>query len=359
MEILLIDDCREWGGAEVCFENYFNALAQEHKVMALVDKGASSRLSITPVEKIGMPSHRYGLGGLFKEMPQLLKCFLRIFGVCRKFRPQVFICNDYLALFHALPAKWFWGIPVIFVAHNTDIVRPNPKLAKLFSCADGILAVGPSVCKQFEGYRGRLGIVQSPIIDLGYPLSPESDAPPRFVCVARLCAQKRQDLLIQGFSKIVGESDAVLELYGDGEWREMLETLVKTLGLEKRVFFKGFAKEPWRASQGAIAFVLVSDNEGAPLSIGEAQLAGIPVLGRALPSITDMISDGETGWLVSDNAPETIAEGLRRVLRTDRTQRERIVRTAHRAAALRHSPLVFKTELLRFVSQVADVQPQS
>lgn len=354
--ILLIDDCREWGGAEVCFANYARALARDNRISVLVDKQADPRINELSPSRIRIPSYGKGFAsaiGIIRNSGTLLSCAARILLHAARFRPDVILCNDHLALLHTLPTRLLRRTPVIFAAHNTELIQENARYRKLLFQADAVLAVGPSVCEQFAGYNGVIRVIHSPVKE---PEPAAAQAPagrPRFVCVARLCAQKRQDALLRGFALIRHETDAVLELYGDGEWRSLLEQLAVELGISDRVVFKGFTANPWTHAQGALAFCLVSDNEGAPLSVAEAQLAGVPVLGRALPSIRDMVTDGETGCLIANNAQETMAAGLRRILRMPTDERERLLQNAKAAAKARHAPEIFARELNSFVSQIA------
>jgi glycosyltransferase involved in cell wall biosynthesis len=52
------------------------------------------------------------------------------------------------------------------------------------------------------------------------------------------------------------------------------------------------------------AVLLTSDNEGTPLSLIQAGMAGLPVVASDVGSISDVVIDGETGWLCTPNAPD-------------------------------------------------------
>jgi len=70
-----------------------------------------------------------------------------------------------------------------------------------------------------------------------------------------------------------------------------------------------------RIYQRADLFVLPSDAEPWGLVVNEALINGVPVMcpywvGAAI----DLITDSETGYVLDNNTPETIAAGLERVL---------------------------------------------
>lgn len=62
--------------------------------------------------------------------------------------------------------------------------------------------------------------------------------------------------------------------------------------------------------------VIPSYTETGPFTALEAMACGTPVLGTRVGLLSDIISDGTTGFLLENNAPETIAENVLRVLNT-------------------------------------------
>ncbi|MFC1994375.1 glycosyltransferase, partial [Chloroflexota bacterium] len=60
--------------------------------------------------------------------------------------------------------------------------------------------------------------------------------------------------------------------------------------------------------------ILPSYSEGLPKSVIEAMACGTPVLATSVGGIPDVIKDGETGFIMEDNSPETIAQNVVRAL---------------------------------------------
>ena len=136
-------------------------------------------------------------------------------------------------------------------------------------------------------------------------------------CVARFAAGRGHEALIEGFGLLAAErDDARLLLVGKGERRDELEGLVKRLGLERRVLFAGYRDADLPAVLGALdVFVLMGagSDESCRAAL-EAMAAGRPVLAARVGALPDAVIHGETGILLDDASPATIAASLVRLL---------------------------------------------
>lgn len=101
--------------------------------------------------------------------------------------------------------------------------------------------------------------------------------------VGRFVQAKNHKYLIDIFDKVAKKTPAKLLLVGDGELRASIEDKVKNLGLENDVIFTGIREDVSDLMQAMDVFVFPSLYEGLPLSIVEAQAAGLPCL------ISDMV----------------------------------------------------------------------
>lgn len=97
--------------------------------------------------------------------------------------------------------------------------------------------------------------------------------------VGRLCQIKNQEFLIECFASYKkANSASVLVIAGDGELKNKLVSKVRGLGLDACVKFLGFRNDLNRLLQAFDLFVLTSFNEGFPVSVIEAQTAGLRCL---------------------------------------------------------------------------------
>lgn len=94
--------------------------------------------------------------------------------------------------------------------------------------------------------------------------------------VGRFMAPKNHSFLLRIFAEL--PETAMLLLVGDGELRQENEQLAEELGIRDRVIFAGLRSDVERMLQAMDVFVFPSLYEGLPLSIVEAQAAGLPCL---------------------------------------------------------------------------------
>ena len=96
--------------------------------------------------------------------------------------------------------------------------------------------------------------------------------------VGRFDRQKRQDLLVEAYSKV--KTDYKLLLLGDdsNDYADNVKRLAAEKGLDGKVVFKGFVNNPYPYMKSAKMLVLSSDFEGLPTVLIEAVSLGVPVV---------------------------------------------------------------------------------
>ncbi|WP_168405309.1 glycosyltransferase [Acinetobacter indicus] len=110
---------------------------------------------------------------------------------------------------------------------------------------------------------------------------PDVDGP-YIVNVGKFKQQKRHDILIKAYAQ--ANIDEKLVLVGTGELMEQSKQLAKELGIEHKVIFAGFKKNPYPYMKHAKLMVLSSDFEGLGLVILEAIALNTPVISTDCPS---------------------------------------------------------------------------
>lgn len=135
--------------------------------------------------------------------------------------------------------------------------------------------------------------------------------------VARLAPNRGHELLIDGFRLVLREiPEARLLLVGKGELRPRLERRVSELGLGEQIRFAGYRDTDLPQLLAAMdCFVLMGagSDESCRAAL-EAMAAGKPVVARRVGALPETVVDGETGLLLPDDRPESVARALGEIL---------------------------------------------
>jgi 1,2-diacylglycerol 3-alpha-glucosyltransferase len=120
--------------------------------------------------------------------------------------------------------------------------------------------------------------------------------------VGRLCKEKRIDVVLRSFKKVLQEKEANLIITSDGPYREQLEDIAKNLGIEKNVKFTGYLSGRSLANlySKADIFVSASDTETQGIVLLEAFASGCPVIVRNAMGFKDYVVDKKNGLLFND-----------------------------------------------------------
>ncbi len=121
----------------------------------------------------------------------------------------------------------------------------------------------------------------------------------------------------------------LLLLVGQGELEQSLKAEAARLRLGEQVRFLGFRGDVPMILSLLDAFVLPSHSEGLSMALLEAMAAGKPAVATRVGGNPEVVVEGETGFLVEPESPESIAERVVRLLR-DKAQATRMGERARR-----------------------------
>ena len=132
-----------------------------------------------------------------------------------------------------------------------------------------------------------------------------------FIHVARCNPQKNQGLLIESFNKLALEGfDFTLLVIGNYFDTEAGEGL-KAMACD-RIHFLGEKNNVSDYLACSDYFCLSSKFEGLPISLLEALAYGVTPICTAVGGITDVIKDGDTGYLSLDSTVESYVNAIKR-----------------------------------------------
>ncbi|MEV0202172.1 glycosyltransferase [Nonomuraea sp. NPDC050691] len=218
----------------------------------------------------------------------------------------------------------------VFHGHLLDGYFSGPKRALyvrserlLASMSDRLVTVGARV--RDDLLRAGIGRPeQYTVIPPGVRLGPVPDRleargelglPPDAPVVAyvgRLTGVKRPDRFAETAREVLRRVPGChFVVCGGGELQERLEQDIAPV--RDAFHLVGWRKDVETVYAAADVVLLTSDNEGTPLTLIEAQMAGTPVVSTRVGSVAEVVQDGRTGLLAATDSAE-LAEHTARLL---------------------------------------------
>jgi glycosyltransferase involved in cell wall biosynthesis len=192
-------------------------------------------------------------------------------------------------------------VPVIV----SERIDPNHhKISKLFNVLRKITyPLAKSIVVQTYGAASyfslsNLKIIPNPVPVIGPSLELATKRVKNIVSIGRLTPQKDQKTLIQAFKILSFQYPHLkLTIYGEGELRDDLETLIQSLGLQGKIHLPGAVQNIQEELLKADLFVFPSLYEGFPNGLCEAMSVGLPVVASNCTGNIDVIEDRVNGRL--------------------------------------------------------------
>lgn len=152
----------------------------------------------------------------------------------------------------------------------------------------------------------RLEVAAAPRNALGVP----GDAP-LLVSAGALVGHKDHALLLDAFAQLRARfPQAHLLIAGEGPLRAALEAQCEALQLGASVQLLGHRGDVPALIRAADVYVSSSWSEGLGTSVLEALACGVPVVATVAGGVSEMVIDGETGWLVPNRNVSALLQAL-------------------------------------------------
>jgi glycosyltransferase involved in cell wall biosynthesis len=132
--------------------------------------------------------------------------------------------------------------------------------------------------------------------------------------VARLVPIKRVDRFLRLAVSLRDVPGIRFLIVGDGELRFELQGSDDARTLGDRLIWAGFRRDMPAVCFASDVVVQTSDNEGTPVSLIEAEAAGVPVVSTRVGGTPSVVVDGETGWLVEPGDVDGFAQRVKLLL---------------------------------------------
>jgi glycosyltransferase involved in cell wall biosynthesis len=147
-----------------------------------------------------------------------------------------------------------------------------------------------------------------------YPLP--RNASPILGSIGSFEPRKGHPVLFEALKELVKNAlpNVHLMMVGDGPDEITLKEKVKALGLERNVSFFPFTDEPNYVFERLDITVLPSLNkEGLPNVLLESMSMGAPVVSSDIGGVSEIVIDGETGYMVEPGNKSALADAIKKV----------------------------------------------
>jgi len=333
VRLLIITPSLECGGSEKFVSLLCNHIDTDKFVVCLVVVNNTS-----PFYEIKNPAVEI----IDLKKDRVLFSLPAIKAVVKQFGPDVIFStashlNIYLAIFRNQ-----FDVAIKFIAREASIVSINSQQAKLPALYNLLVK---RFYKRFNFIICQSAYMQQDLIknyrvpanktmvihNATEEVRDKADQPPKkdsgyvykFVTIARLSQEKGIERLIHAVGLL--SIPFVYYIVGEGNKKSELQKLINDLQLEDKVFLTGQKNDPFSGMEDIDLFLMGSYYEGFPNVLLEAGAHGIPVVAFNAPGgIAEIITDNETGFLVSDADPIAFATTINRAI-TKEFNREKII----------------------------------
>ena len=181
------------------------------------------------------------------------------------------------------------------------------RLEFVYSHADRVVFISELAKQRFCNAHPKYAYKAVSVVNGIEDLNPIENAIPstnhkyRLVSTGSVCARKGQHLVVEAMHKM--RHDILINTHftiiGTGPDYSVLQELVNLYGLDNHITFVGNKpnKEIHRLLAKENIYVLMSNNEGLPISILEAMRAGLPVISTRIAGIPEEV-DERNGLLI-------------------------------------------------------------
>jgi len=272
-----------------------------------------------------------------------IRAFTALVKEIRKFKPHIihthtakagFLCRiaSIVSFQPSILVHTFHGhlLNGYFGSFKRSLIVMAEIILSLFT--DQLLAVGDRVRKDLLqagiGSRAKFGLMPPGLVISELPAKTESQksfglSDNRLQCafIGRVTQIKRPDRFLDVVSEVKKRGlDIDFFMAGDGELLEACRKRISSQNLP--VVVLGWQSNIEKVLSAADIIVLTSDNEGTPLSLIQAGMAGLPVVTTNVGSVPEIVLDSITGIITNLDVQE-IANALEK-LATDKALRERL-----------------------------------
>lgn len=341
MKVVRVINSLGYGGIERVYEivaKYYVGPKSDLIFVALGDGGPTA----TIISNLG---YEVIVLGMQSRIPNF-QLVIRLTRLLGKLKPDVVHSCGAEGNFHGQIAAWLARVPVRIAE---EIGMPSQgKLARrifgmVYRFSSAVIAVAATVAAFLEQSNGvdkkKLTIIYNPVDSERFTgIIRQETKQFVFLSVCRLHPIKNLRSLLRAFASLSNRGNLALWIVGDGEERGPLEALALELGITSQISFMGYHSDPSPYFAKASAFVLPSFSEGHPVSMIEAMTARIPVVVTRVGGASELVIDGDNGFLLDPNDLQNITAKLSAVSSMPEEARRAMAAKAAEMVSQRFTP---------------------
>lgn len=138
----------------------------------------------------------------------------------------------------------------------------------------------------------------------------KSDYKYRLCCTGTINTRKGHRIIVEALRRLPDEllKQIHVDFIGEGGERPVLENLIHKSKLDEHVHFYGMVPnvDVYKYLAKNNIYILMSNNEGLPISIIEAMRAGLPIISTNVSGIPELVDHGKNGILLKPDVEDLL-----------------------------------------------------
>lgn len=319
-----------------CLKILFIARTFPPVIGGIEKQNAEIHTHLSKIADITLVANRRGKSFLPFFLPYAV-----IYALCRARRYDVVLLGDGILAVVAWALRWIRPRPLTFcILHGLDLTFPKTLyqscwIRRFLPQVDVLLPVSRQTAS--EAIKRGLREERCRVIPNGVNLDEftqeynyhqlrrllgcDIEGRRIILTVGRLIERKGVHWFVENVMPEL-DKDIVYVVAGDGPMRETIKKVIMEKGLGARIFMLGRVSDDERRTLYAASDIFIQPNipvdgdmEGFGLVVLEAGASGLPVIASRLEGLTDAISEGDNGQLLTPGDADEYITQIHRLIR--------------------------------------------
>lgn len=150
-----------------------------------------------------------------------------------------------------------------------------------------------------------------PLEQFPYVIRSHNEDSLKIVFVGRLLEEKGLHILLEAIQKSINKTNIYCTIVGDGVYRNNLERIVNSYGMQDRIIFVGSQINVYPYLENADVFIHPAlCEEGFGITLVEAMSTGLPCIAFNKGAVPEIIDDGKNGIIVRKTTSVQLSKAI-------------------------------------------------